>query len=218
MKSPFLWFLYFTIILLFSFNARASNKFGSVIFNQPELQKKIDEELGPHVIGSEAIAFIEKGTSQSGGPTALVIWKGVDVIKNIDFIGVALARFAKNQPKISRVKAGLWARNLLKNKEYQLASYQAIISMPNDIEVFKDEPKAYQKLHSPTLMVTITCFILLDGKNELMICTDSDQEDYGENSPVKRSATFAKLHQMIFETWSSDPGTVDEILEIEGEY
>ena len=216
MKSLFYWFIFFTIILVFSINARASNKFGSVIFHQPELQKTIDEELGPHVIGSEAIAFIEKVISQSGGHTALVIWTGVDVFKNIDFIAVAIARFGENQPKISRVNAGLWARNLLKNKEYQLASYQAIISMPNDIKDFKNEPKAFQKLVSPN-QVAMTFFIVLDGKKELMICTNGYQEDYGENSPVKRSATFAKLHQMIDEIWSSDPGTVDEILKIEGE-
>ena len=200
-----LWILT-TAILAFSMhclNASTSEDFGSVVFTDSALQMHLNQCLSRYVYGSSAIAFVDKFI-RAHPSFALVIYSHVrefhlkDTSIPILILNLAAAALPDDHTALRQVNSGLWVRNLRTGQEYQLASRQETLFIPNDLEVFHNDPVEFQQLTSagdemppfPPL-----CFISVEGKQERLIYVTGFMSEHGEKAPTKRSKLFAELDE-----------------------
>lgn len=215
MKKSISWLILLQVVMMSCYNALASDDFGSVIFNDHVLAKHLNEELGPHAVGSSAIAFVAEFVKKRQS-FALVIWGHISELERegipIQVIGVAAADFSGDQSTLREVISGAWLEHLGTGQEHQLASCEALMSVPDDRGVFRNDSSSFQKLISPNI-VAMTCFIIKEGEQERLICANGFLEDHGDDDPTKRSETFAKLFELLDEVWTGDRDDYARIIE-----
>jgi hypothetical protein len=212
MWLQYIFFITFSITL--SYKGWAGETYGSIIFDNLELEEKLNLELKPYHIRPEVTKFIGKSIEGSE-KIALVLQTTVNELEAtgipIEIVSIAIARWDNPHSELSQLIYGKWLRNLRTGEEHQIADYKALLPIPNDLKLFDEEPKAYEKLLSPNNILW-TYFIIKEDSQEKMISTNGLMEDYGVKAPTKRSKTFARLYDLLNEVWTGDRDDYARIL------